>query len=190
MILALTGKERGQESNSENMRNMFNFVNYDDIVPAVGLIPHVYNNLSYFKQFCASSTKFLSKLLMSFEIMVPESGEQKKEFDEIVKRLSKQISEKKGTYNPLFEKINPETYMPIGAYIFMKDSELYEFPFSPGSDHQWIGQLISESLKILRNAVPKAILKNHSVDTYGSQMTQCLTNGVHENFMFWKMESD
>ena len=175
--------------NSENMKNMFHFVNYDDIVPAVGFIPHVFNNLSYFKQFCASSTKFLSKLLMSFEIMVPESGEQKNEFDEIVKRLAKQIAERKGTYNPLFEKIRPETYMPIGTYIFMKDSELYEFPFSQGSDHQWVGQLISESLKILRSAVPD-VLKNHAVDTYGSQMTRCLTNGVHENFMFWKMESD
>ena len=139
--------------------------------------------------FAASSTNFLSKLLMSFEIMVPESGEQKKEFDEIVERLAEQIAEKKGTYNPLFEKISPETYMPIGTYIFMKDPELYEFPFSQGSDHQWVGQLISESLKILRSAVPD-VLKNQAVDTYGSQMTRCLTNGVHENFMFWKMESD
>ena len=178
------------ETSSENMKNMFHFVNYEDIVPAVGLIPHVYNNLSYLKQSGGSSIEFWTKLSKFLGFVVPES--EKKKFDYVVGRLANQIAVKKGTCHPLFEKI-PGTYMPIGTYIFMKDSELYEFSSSQGSDHQWIGQLISESLKILRHwGKPKMseILKNHGIETYGSQMTKCLTNGVHENFMFWKMESD
>ena len=100
------GLKKIMESTSENMRNMFHFVNYDDIVPAVGFIPHVYLYLPYIKQFFASSPKILATLLMSCEILVPESGEQKKEFDEIVTHLEQQIAAQRGTYNPLFEKIS------------------------------------------------------------------------------------
>ena len=96
--------------------------------------------------------------------------------------------------------------MPIGNYIVMKDSDMHEFSFEQGFDHQWIGQILAESLKILKRLHSKhfvtagysgenkqvfgEILGNHSLETYGSQMTGCLTNGVHDNFMWWKMETD
>ena len=191
---------------SENMKNMFHFVNYTDLVPAIALMPHAYSNLSYPIQKTLSNPSFWTNLFMFFGKIKPETSEEKVELKQIASNLSKEIAKKKGNLHALFEKILPETYMPIGNYIFMKGSDLHEFSFKQDSDHQWIGQILIESLKILNRIhskhlitigytgenkqVCEEILKNHAIETYGSQMTECLTNGVHDNFMSWKMESD
>ena len=191
---------------SENMKNMFHFVNYADLVPAIALMPHVYSNLSYPIQKALSNPSFWTNLFMFFGKIQPESSEEKVKLEKIASDLTKEIAKKTGNLHSLFENILPETYMPIGNYIFMKGSDLHEFSFKEGSDHQWIGQILVESLKILKRIHSKhlitfgysgenkqvfeEILKNHSIETYGSQMTECLTNGVHDNFMSWKMESD
>ena len=191
---------------SGNFKNMFNFVNYTDLVPAVALMPHVYKNLSSAIGEIISYPSFLTSFFMSIGTIQPENKEKKEQIKQIASNLAEQISKNKGKFDPLFEKISPETYMPIGNYIFMKDSDLHEFSFEQSFDHQWVGQILAESLKILKRLHSKhfltsgysgenkqvfgEILDNHSLETYGSQMTGCLTNGVHDNFMWWKMETD
>ena len=191
---------------SGNFKNMFHFVNNTDLVPAVALMPHVCNNLSSAIGGIISYPSFLTSFFMSIGTIQPETSEEKEAIEQMASKLAEQISKNKENFDPLFKKISPETYMPIGNYIFMKDSNLHEFEFGQGFDHQWIGQILAESLKILKRLHFKhyltggysgenyqvfgEILYNHSLDTYGSQMTGCLTNGVHDNFMWWKMETD
>ena len=191
---------------SEHFKNMFHFVNYTDLVPAVALMPHVYKNLSHAIGGIISYPSFLTFFFMSIGTIRPETSEEKKKIKQIATELEKELAMNKGNFDPLFENISPETYMPIGNYIIMKDSDMHEFSFDEGFDHQWIGQILAESLKILKRLHSKhfvtggytgenkqvigEILNNHSLETYGSQMTGCLTNGVHENFMWWKMETD
>ena len=191
---------------SGNFKNMFHFVKYTDLVPAVALMPHVYKNLSSAIGGIISYPSFLTSFFMSIGTIQPETSEEKEKIEQIASNLAEQIAKNKGNFDPLFEKIYPETYMPIGNYIFMKDSDMHEFSFEQGFDHQWIGQILAESLKILKRLHSKhiltagysgenkqvfgEILDNHSLETYGSQMTGCLTNGVHDNFMWWKMETD
>ena len=118
---------------------------------------------------------------------------------------------KKLINQPLLQDRGNDTYMPIGHFIFMKKkasgqsdpkSDLHVFDFEESksiedSEHQWIGQILIKSLKNLRKVKIRLgvkydhILLAHGLkENYFPQVSYCLTSGVHDNLMQWKLETD
>ena len=62
---------------------MFHFVNYTDLVPAIALMPHVYNNLSKAIGGVISFPSFLTNFFMSIGTICPESSEEKEKIEKI-----------------------------------------------------------------------------------------------------------
>lgn len=205
-------KTKGFSLEAINMRNMHHFVSDVDIVPAAMFIPHAYSSLSLsLQKLVVDKAEFLLGLFKYIGFVKLESKEDEEKMDKVIKVLSTQIAAQKtkGSLNCLFQN---ESYVPIGNYLIMKNSELHELK----NDPQWTGQILVESLKILGRLCSKwipidivqqytpingiylgenrdvahEILQNHAITTYGDQIAECLTNGVHNSFMQWKMETD
>ena len=121
-----------------------------------------------------------------------------------VENLITEVNKRKVLRDPVLQNRGADTYMPIGNFIFMKKkdsgkSDLHVFEFE-NSDHQWIGQILVKSLEILgdlkirkfkKNAeLAHKILSDHGLNNYFTQVTNCLTSGVHDNLMQWKLATD
>ena len=121
-----------------------------------------------------------------------------------VENLITEVNKRKVLRDPVLQNRGADTYMPIGNFIFMKKkdsgkSDLHVFEFE-NSDHQWIGQILVKSLEILgdlkvrkfkKNAeLAHKILSDHGLNNYFAQVTNCLTSGVHDNLMQWKLATD
>ena len=120
-----------------------------------------------------------------------------------VENLISEVNKRKVLRDPVLQNRGADTYMPIGNFLFMKKkdsgkSDLHVFEFE-NSDHQWIGQILVKSLEILgdlkvrkfKNAeLAHKILSDHGLHNYFAQVTNCLTSGVHDNLMQWKLATD
>ena len=121
-----------------------------------------------------------------------------------VETLINEVNKRKVLRDPVLQNRGADTYMPIGNFIFMKKkesgkSDLHVFEFENG-DHQWIGQILVKSLEILgdlkfrkfkKNAdFAHKILSDHGLHNYFAQVTNCLTSGVYDNLMQWKLATD
>ena len=121
-----------------------------------------------------------------------------------VENLITEVNKRKVLRDPVLQNRGADTYMPIGNFIFMKKkgsgkSDLHVFEFD-NSDHQWIGQILVKSLEILgdlkvrkhfKNSVlAEKIMSDHGLHNYFAQVTNCLTSGVHDNLMQWKLATD
>ena len=186
------------------LRNMYHFVNCDDIVPAVSIIEDVYANLTNGVSFWANvaQSKFLR--LKFYSLIVAE--DQVEELEVKVENLLSEVNERKNIRDPMFQNRGPETYMPIGHYLFMKkkefefgQSDLHVFEFEESiekSEHQWVGQILVKSLEILgdlkvRNLkneqLKQKILSHHKLSNYFAQVADCLTSGIFDQ---WKLATD
>ena len=189
------------------LRNMYHFVNCDDIVPAVSIIEDVYANLTTGVSFWANvgRSKFLRQMFYWLEVI--DLAEDEVEQLEIkIKNLMSEVNERKNIRDPMFENRGPETYMPIGHYLFMKkkvfefgQSDLHVFEFEESiekSEHQWVGQILVKSLEILgdlkvtrgfNKELSQKVLSAHDLDNYLTQVADCLTNGI---FGQWELATD
>ena len=186
------------------LRNMYHFINCDDIVPAVSIIEDVYANLTNGVSFWANvaQSKFLR--LKFYSLIVAE--DQVEQLEVKVENLLSEVNERKNIRDPMFQNRGPETYMPIGHYLFMKkkefefgQSDLHVFEFEESiekSEHQWVGQILVKSLEILgdlkvRNLkneeLKQKILSHHKLSNYFTQVADCLTSGIFDQ---WKLATD
>ena len=186
------------------LRNMYHFVNCDDIVPAVSIIEDVYANLTNGVSFWANvaQSKFLR--LKFYSLIVAE--DQVEELEVKVENLLSEVNERKNIRDPMFQNRGPETYMPIGHYLFMKkkefefgQSDLHVFEFEESiekSEHQWVGQILVKSLEILgdlkvrrgfNKELTQKILSAHDLGNYFTQVADCLTSGIFDQ---WKLATD
>ena len=184
------------------LRNMYHFVNCDDIVPAVTIIEETYANLTYAVSIIANNSSWLLGYIPArYNINENQKVELRAAIENVLVELEKR---KKMIDKPLFENRGTDTYMPIGHFIFMKKSNssqsLHVFEFEESiekSEHQWIGQILIKSLKNLRKVKIRRglqcdhILLAHGLkENYFPQVSYCLTSGVHDNLMQWKLETD
>jgi hypothetical protein len=186
------------------LKNMYHFINCDDIVPAVSIIEDVYANLTTGISFWANVAQsgFLRRKFYS--LIVAE--DQVEQLEVKVKKLLSEVNERKNIRDPMYQNRGPETYMPIGHYLFMKKKEfefgqsdlhVFEFEESIGkSEHQWVGQILVKSLEILgdlkvrnlRNEdLKQKILSYHKLSNYFAQVADCLTSGIFDQ---WKLATD
>merc|ERR1712051_123947 len=122
--------------------------------------------------------------------------DQVEQLEDKVKILLSEVNERKNNRDPIFENRGPETYMPIGHYLFMKKKE-FEFGESiKNSEHQWVSQILVKSLEILgdlkaRNLkneqLKQKVLSHHSLSNYFAQVADCLTSGIFDQ---WKLATD
>ena len=183
------------------LRNMYHFVNCDDIVPAVTIIEETYANLTYAVSIIANNSSWLLGYIPAkYNINENQKGELRAAIENVLAELEKR---KKMIDKPLFENRGPDTYMPIGHFIFMKKQDssqsLHVFDFEESiekSEHQWIGQILIKSLENLGkvSVIPPKydhILSEHGMEkNYFAQVTNCLTSGEYDNLMQWKLETD
>ena len=183
------------------LRNMYHFVNCDDIVPAVTIIEETYANLTYAVSTIANNSSWLVGYIPAkYNINENQKVELRAAIENVLVELEKR---KKMIDKPLFENRGTDTYMPIGHFIFMKKQDssqsLHVFDFEESiekSEHQWIGQILIKSLENLGKVTvipPKYdhILSEHGLEkNYFAQVTNCLTSGLHDNLTQWKLETD
>ena len=130
-------------------------------------------------------------------------GEKQEEVLDKLKNVLLQVDNRKKKKNlTLLQRRGKNTYMTIGHFIFMKNQDsspsLHVFDFEESiekSEHQWIGQILIKSLGNLGKVTvipPKYdhILAAHGLDNYFAQVANCLTSGVHDNLMQWKLATD
>ena len=190
----------------QRLRNMYHFVNCDDIVPAVTIIEETYDNLSFSVGAIANNSKLLLNLLyLTGYVDIDE--DQKAELVAKLDGLLVELDERKKMIDkPLFHNRGNDTYMPMGHFIFMKkkgsSQSLHVFDFEESiekSEHQWICQILVKSLENLGKVkvipfIPikyDHILSNHNLEkNYFAQVTNCLSMGKHDNFMKWKSATD
>ena len=184
------------------LKNMYHFVNCDDIVPAVAIIEDVYSNLTTGVSIWANRAKSLISIFYSLGF-IDMAEDQEEQFAAKVENLITEVNKRKVLRDPMLQNRGADTYMPIGNFIFMKKkdsgkSDLHVFKFE-NSDHQWIGQILVKSLEILgdlkvrnlKNAeLAEKILSAHGLGNYFAQVANCLTSGVHDNLMQWKLATD
>ena len=153
----------------------------------------------------SSETKFLRQMFYWLGVIDLEEDEVE-QLEIKVKNLMSEVNERKNIRDPMFENRGPETYMPIGHYLFMKkkvfefgQSDLHVFEFEESiekSEHQWVGQILVKSLEILgdlkvrrgfNKELTQKILSAHDLGNYFTQVADCLTSGIFDQ---WKLATD
>ena len=193
------------------LKNMHHFVNCDDVVPAVSIIEETYANLNYSVGALANNSNRMLKLFYALGKVDIDENEEAELLAKLENALLEVKKRKKLINQPLLQDRGNDTYMPIGHFIFMKKkasgqsdpkSDLHVFDFEESksiedSEHQWIGQILIKSLKNLRKVKIRRglqcdhILSAHGLkENYFPQVSYCLTSGVHDNLMQWKLETD
>ena len=179
------------------LKNMYHFVNCDDIVPAVAIIEETYANLTYGVSTLANNSKWLLNLFYKLGFVDMDETQEAELLTKLKNVLLEVKKRKKFINQPLLQGRGNDTFMPIGHFMFMKkkdsgQSDLHVFGFEKSivdSEHQWISQILIKSLENLREVEIRRglqcdhILSAHGLDNYFAQVANCLTSGVHDNLM-------
>ena len=171
--------KKSLELNDNLDKNMFHFVKSKDIVPGLLFIGHTYKELS---------TSVQSALSLAFDWVI-DRNVSNPEWNQAIKDLIDEVWEKKAHNGPLFHWKDEDTYVPIGQYVLLHDTEekVYALP----NEIQWVGQALVDSLTILNNLgvrreglTPEAkkiietIRKDHWIDGYHNFIKKCLLDAA------------
>ena len=192
------------------LRNMYHFVNCEDMIPAATIIEETYDNLSWGAKQIANSSELLLNLFYEFfrTLGFDKYKDLKKKLEVKLENVLIALNERKNLINePLYENRGSNTYMPIGHFILMKkkesgQSELHVFDLEESmedSEHQWVSQILVKFLEIIGEVYvfnkplkqAKKIVSAHALEeNYFAQVANCLSSGVYDNFDDWKSATE
>lgn len=191
------------------LRNMYHFVNCDDIIPAVTIIEETYDSLTWGGKNIADSSKLLLNLIyhLAKALKIEMDENKKRQFEDELENVLEELKKRRRMIDePLHENRGTDTYMPIGHFIFMKkkdtgQSDLHVFDLKESiedSEHQWVCQILVKPLEILgdvyviNNPIKQAkkIMSAHGLDNYFAQVANCLSSGDHDTLTQWKKATD
>ena len=160
--------KKSLELNDNLDKNMYHFVKSRDIVPGLLFIGHTYDELS---------TSVQNYLSLAFDLVI-DANVSNPELNQTIKDLLDEVWEKKTHNGPLFHWKDEDTYVPIGQYVLLHDTEekVYALP----NEIQWVGQALVDALRILKNIggytlggieatateIVEKIKEDHSLDGY------------------------
>ena len=172
--------KKSLESNDNLDKNMYHFVKSKDIVPGLLFIGHTYKELS---------TSVQSALSLAFDWVI-DRNVSNPEWNQAIKDLIDEVWEKKAHNGPLFHWKDEDSYVPIGRYVLLHDTEekVYALP----NEIQWVGQALVDSLTILNGIggytkgaieatateIGEKIKEDHSLDGYHDFIKKCLLDAA------------
>ena len=172
--------KKSLELNDNLDKNMYHFVKSRDIVPGLLFIGHTYDELSPSVRLALS---------LAFDRVI-DRNVSNPEWNQAIKNLIDEVWEKKAHNGPLFHWKDEDTYVPIGQYVLLHETEekVYALP----NEIQWVGQALVDSLTILNGIggyrlkyiedtakeIGKTISEDHSLDGYHDFIKKCLLDAA------------